>query len=78
MRFDQVSSATLQPTKRQIEGRCFECDAVLHVDLRAGIAAHDKTSTLAKVGYTILCPVCESIDRSVPQACTLDRQGQPL
>ena len=60
MRFDQVSLATLQRTQRQIEGRCFECDAVLRVDLRAVIAAHGKTATLAKVGYTILCPVCEA------------------
>ena len=50
----------LQRTKRHIEGRCFECDAVLQVDLREVIAAHGKTATLGKVGYTILCPVCEA------------------
>ena len=60
MRFDQVSLATLQRTHRKIEGRCFECDAFLRVDLRAVIAAHGKAATLAKVGYTILCPVCEA------------------
>jgi hypothetical protein len=60
MRFDQVSLVTLHRSKRQIEGRCFECDAVLHVDLRAVIVAHGKTATLDKVGYTILCPVCEA------------------
>ena len=50
----------LRRRKRHIEGRCFECDAVLHVDLRAVIAAHGKDATLGKVGYTILCPVCEA------------------
>ena len=60
MRFDQVSLVTLHRSKRQIEGRCFECDAVLRVDLRAVMAAHGNTATLAKVGYTILCPVCEA------------------
>ena len=50
----------LQRTKRHIEGRCFECDAVLQVDLPEVIAAHGKTATLGKVGYTILCPVCEA------------------
>lgn len=60
MRFDQISLAMLQRTKRHVEGRCFECDAVLQVDLRAVIAAHGKTATLEKVGYTILCPVCEA------------------
>ena len=60
MRFDQVSLATLQRTQRHVDGRCFECDAVLRVDLRAVIAAHGKTATLDKVGYTVLCPVCEA------------------
>ena len=49
MRFDQVSLARLQHTQRQIEGRCFECDAVLHVELESVIAAHGETATLAKV-----------------------------
>ncbi len=60
MRFDQVSLATLQRTHRKIEGRCFECDAILRVDLPTAIAAHGKAATLAKVGYTVLCPVCEA------------------
>lgn len=60
MRFDQVPLAMLRRSKRHVEGRCFECDAVLQVDLRAVIAAHGKTATLDKVGYTILCPVCEA------------------
>ncbi|MCX7347164.1 MAG: hypothetical protein NTU78_15775 [Alphaproteobacteria bacterium] len=60
MRFDQASLAMLQRTKRYVEGRCFECDAVLHVDLGSVIAAHGESATLAKVGYTILCPVCEA------------------
>jgi hypothetical protein len=60
MRFDQVSLAMLQGTHRKIEGRCFECDAILRVDLPAVIAAHGEAATLEKVGYTILCPVCEA------------------
>jgi hypothetical protein len=60
MRLGEVALTMLQRTKRRVEGRCFECDAVLHVDLGAVIAAHGKTATLDKVGYTILCPVCEA------------------
>ena len=73
MRFDQVSLATLQRTNRQIEGRCFECDAVLHVDLPTVIAAHGKAATLAKVGYTILCPVCEAAGLFLRERRTLSR-----
>ena len=60
MRFDQVSLETLQRNNRHIEGHCIECDAVLHVDLGSVVAAHGKSATLASVGYTILCPVCEA------------------
>jgi hypothetical protein len=72
MQFEQVSLVMLRRSKRQIEGRCFECDAVLQVDLRAVIAAHGKTATLEKVGYTILCPVCEAAGlflRESPDLC---------
>ena len=57
MRFDRVPLEMLQRTRRRVEGHCVECDAVLHIDLGAVIAAHGKTATLEKVGYTILCPV---------------------
>lgn len=60
MRFGVLPLAMLHRTKRHVEGHCFECDAVLHVDLRPVIAAHGKAATLDKVGYTILCPVCEA------------------
>lgn len=78
MRFDQATLAMLHRTKRHVEGRCFECDAVLQVDLRAVIAAHGKTATLEKVGYTILCPVCEAAGlflRESPSFCELPHQS---
>jgi hypothetical protein len=60
MQFDQVSLAILQRTQRHVEGHCIECDAVLRVDLGSVVAAHGESATLEKVGYTILCPVCEA------------------
>jgi hypothetical protein len=58
--FHDVPLATLQHTHRTIQSRCIECGAVLPVDMGAVIGDHGGTATLAKVGYSILCPVCEA------------------
>ena len=60
MQFDQVSLAILQRNQRHVEGHCLDYDAVLRVDLGSVVAAHGESATLEKVGYTILCPVCEA------------------
>ena len=72
MQFDQVSLAILQRTQRHVEGHCIECDAVLRVDLGSVVAAHGESATLEKVGYTILCPLCEAAGLFLRETPNLD------
>ena len=58
--FDQIALMQLHNTHRTIESRCIECGAVLLVDMGSVIAVHGESATLSRIGYTILCPVCEA------------------